>query len=71
MKRCENCAHWSPPDVGGRPDFGTCAKIDDSNLILPAKMDTTRIYTWDYEGYSSGAYVGKDYCCHTFERNPK
>jgi hypothetical protein len=69
IKRCENCVHWTS-GASSPAGFGACAQIEDSNDTR-VLSDTTRVYTWDYEGYRSGAYVGKDYCCIHFERRVK
>lgn len=67
-KTCSKCAHFGTEDI---PDgWGTCALTLDSNDYTVASAPTDRIYGWDYEGYMSGAYVGKDFgCIHWTKEN--
>jgi hypothetical protein len=61
---CRRCARFTPdPKQLG---FGDCVFIEDTNDV--DMRHTDRAYSWDYEGYSSGAYVGEHFGCIHFTK---
>lgn len=68
MSHCATCRHYTPkPHYEG---FGSCALIVDVNDCDEGGMNKRLAYSWDYEGYSSGNYVGEAFGCIHFERQP-
>ena len=71
-KTCENCVYAEKDSL--YPDMYQCSKILDSNDFEfsyaegKQDIDTSSAYSWDYESYSSGNYVGKDFGCNKFSR---
>ena len=57
-KVCGRCAYFAPDEQ--YEGFGSCAMTLDSNDGMAA---TNLAYGWDYDGYMSGVYVGKDFGC--------
>ena len=72
-KLCKTCSHWrrSEDNYGdehyfGNPKWGTCDLIFDNECSYDKASDkatANSVRTWDYEGYSSGAYVGENFGC--------
>mgnify|MGYP000438612991 CR=1 FL=1 len=66
MNTCDACKHYTPtdsvpPHVQDKYQHaGTCELIQDESWT-PGGMAVAidRVSTWDAEGYSSGAYVGR------------
>ena len=63
-------------DYGYTQEVIECLDTVDFNTVehdIPYKGVTPEEYknkllSWDYEGYTSGAYVGKDFGCILFNR---
>lgn len=55
---CDQCKHYTPSEAYANE--GKCALTGDSN-DGPIRVD--RCAGWDYEGYSSGVYVGPKFGC--------
>ena len=72
MHTCKNCSNFSAEEL--YKTFGYCLLMGDSNDFEFYKDDaenkpsTDRCYGWDYEGYSAGTYVGKDFGCIHWEK---
>ena len=66
-KRCENCKHWTRDPVSLLEAHGDCALMEDSNDVSLKSLDDARVYAWDYEGYTAGTYVGKNFLCMHFQ----
>lgn len=60
---CRSCEHFSTERSW--KGMGKCALMTDSNTLesVGEPYDPTRVYPWDYEGYSSGAHVGPQFGC--------
>lgn len=57
-KTCDKCSHFG---LDGRNGHGNCALMEDSSDVAEWSLD--RVYTWDYEGYRAGNYVGPKFGC--------
>lgn len=70
MNTCEGCKNFSADDL--YIGFGECLLMGDYNRFKFMPKDRTaeldRCYGWDYEGYSAGVYVGKDFGCIHWEK---
>jgi hypothetical protein len=66
MSHCKNCEHFTADSY--YPGFGSCALIADVNKS-PGEQpaDTERAYSWDYESYISGHFVGERFGCIHFK----
>lgn len=60
-KTCDKCSNY----VHGEDFKGECNLIDSGNNY---PMMENGIMSWDYEGYSSGCYVGPKFGCIHWEK---
>jgi len=74
MKRCVDCKYWTSGDYP-TADFGSCGLIKDCNdvvskvdVVSKDDFDNARVYSWDYESYASGAYVGCNFSCRYWDK---
>ena len=68
MNKCKNCKYYKAKD--DKQNFGNCncKKIQYSeNLSEKDETDDMLIY-WDYELYSAGFEVGKNFGCIHFKK---
>lgn len=60
---CNSCEHFYRREHDD-PGMGRCElMIDDNDVGYDDAYDTTRVYPYDYEGYSAGAHVGENFGC--------
>lgn len=72
-KTCDKCAHYTQSEHTEWPDYvyaGSCALMGDSNDQRPV-VAIDKAAGWDYEGYSSGVYVGPKFGCVHWVRSAK
>jgi len=70
--KCKECEYFTKDE--GYPSLGKCEKIVDSTDVCltyglenEQSKETNVVYTFDYESYKSGAYVGEDFGCIHFK----
>lgn len=68
-KVCKNCKHYvAPRGDDKKDDLGECncnKFFYDNNELRPLN---DKLEYWDYEGYSAGFYVGKNFGCIHFNK---
>jgi len=68
-KICGSCRHFTQDDCD--ENIGNCdLTLDYNNYFTASDSSHTpddRIFGWDYEGYSAGAYVGVKFGCIHWE----
>jgi hypothetical protein len=72
---CDKCRHFNTSDKSSRlheAGFGSCERsftdINSVPINTPAdRFDPTTAYSWDYESYDSGVYVGPKFGCIHWE----
>jgi hypothetical protein len=58
---CGTCANYAPGNQKRSDPAGSCALIGEAKDTERQAPD--RIYSWDYEDYRSGVYVGSEFGC--------
>jgi hypothetical protein len=68
-KICGSCRHFTQDDCD--KNIGNCdLTLDYNDYFTTSDLSHTpddRIFGWDYEGYSAGAYVGVKFGCIHWE----
>jgi hypothetical protein len=69
---CATCAHFRPADKDYvTPGWGDCRRITDDGPYYrsrSANRADVLAQAWDYEGYSAGLYVHRDFGCVHWEQ---
>jgi len=58
---CEACKYWDTKEITKDGEWSDCLKITDDHG--PKAL----AYAWDYEGYSAGLCVHKNFGCVLWE----